>query len=492
MVSPSSVLATILLAVGCGWIVASAGESLSATVLWAAMLLTTTVLGVMAGRYRMNHIQGTPASDMVIEGESHHQYARWTYYAALVTMPWLVLRFWGTTLSDYLFALALLLTVVGVVGGTAERTPQLPPFIVGGVAMLLLGGCLATLARSLAPLESFVVLARVGYLLTAWLLVGMVVLRTPRHVRLAVTWWVGGAAICGLYAAGQGSGLIAGGVDQSGRVIGLAEHVNDLGTLSAVAAAPALVLAYVSRHWLAWVGVAGVAAGLLLSVSVGAALALVVALMVATVSVSLARAVVVFVVVGIFALLWASAAGILVSTPLDRLTVATDVSAQYGQGTLYTRQHLLDAAIRGIRSDPFIGTGLDGKSSGIYLYGRTYRVHNLVVASWYEAGLAGVVGMLVILWGFLATSWSTVLQARGDDRLLAVGLLSGTVAYLVVGMSEPLLYQRFALAPGALAVALAASQRRIVAGGLRTSQSSTQREATGSGRGRYSYRWYAA
>jgi hypothetical protein len=57
--------------------------------------------------------------------------------------------------------------------------------------------------------------------------------------------------------------------------------------------------------------------------------------------------------------------------------------------------------------------------------------------------------------------WREVARAlSGTDRVLAVGLLAGVVAFVIVGMSEPLLYKRYALAPAAPLIALGAIRDR--------------------------------
>lgn len=455
-------LATALLAILCGWAVASTGADIGSLVLPVTLTLLVLGLGV-AGRKTLaslrpfgDHSVGPGAQEL--PNPTRHQLARWLFFAGLATMPLLILRFRGTTVSDYVFFAALVVAAVSVLGDRTHPLPKIPGPLLIGLTLLLTGSLIATVERSLDPAGSVAIIVRLTYLMTGWLLLGTVILRTPEHVRNAVRWWVAGVAVCGLYATAQKAGIAPGGLDQAGRATGLAEHVNDLGALSAVAGVPALMLAYTMRDLISWGSAIGVLLGLMLSGSIGAAVAMLAGLLVCAISGQLTRAVLVLSLVGGCAVALASTTSVLESTPIGRFELATDPAG----GTLRLRVDTAADAWEGIRDNPVIGTGLDLRSSQIYsaITGEKYSVHNLFLARWYESGVAGLLGIGLIVWALLTAGWTATRRSSGHDRLLAISLLAGAVAFVAVGMSEPLLYKRYALAPAALALALAAQQYR--------------------------------
>lgn len=467
-----TMVAVAVVAAASGWAINRASSGLEGAQLWVAVgallaggatwLAKRTLQGLQA---RAEAHPKAVAPAIAIDAD-RHRYARWLYFAGLATMPMLVLRVGGITLSDMAFFAALGLAFADTALDRDYRAPSIPTLLVVGLLFFTTGSLIATVEHSTNEASSFGVLARVLYLFVAWFLLGAAVLRTSDQVRTAIKWWAIGAAICGFYAVAQRAGFVPGEVDPDGRVAGLADHVNDLGSLSAVAAVPALMIVYTARGWAERsafaVCVVGILVGLTLSGSIGAAGALIIALLVCMVSAQLARAVLIAALVGTCALVYASATTGLEGTPIGRFAVATDAGASNGQGTLHTRIDTLTVAWQQIRADPFVGVGLDPQSSEIFSYitGQTHAVHNLFIGRWYESGLLGLIGICIIVWALLRSGWHNVVATRSREQLMAISLLASTWGFVAVGMSEPLLYKRYALAGPALVLAFEAMRRR--------------------------------
>ena len=198
-----------------------------------------------------------------------------------------------------------------------------------------MGPLIATFTASNDPNASLAILARVVYLLVAWFWLGTVVLRTPANVRTAASCIVGSAAFCGAWAIGQKTGHLPFTANVSGRVSGLTEHVNELGSLTAIAIVPALMLTRTRQEVVGFLAVGAIAAGLLLSGSIGAALAAVCALLVGVVSRDVARATLTVAVLSGVVLIYAATSGGFGSSQFVRVSTATNASTGYGGATLY-------------------------------------------------------------------------------------------------------------------------------------------------------------
>ena len=90
-----------------------------------------------------------------------------------------------------------------------------------------------------------------------------------------------------------------------------------------------------------------------------------------------------------------------------------------------------------------------------------YDVHNLILGTWYKAGLFGLVGMLTVLFAVFRTGWTSILGSRyAEERMVANALVSAFVAFVVFSMSEPALYARYGWISAALLLAVRAVQQR--------------------------------
>lgn len=247
-----------------------------------------------------------------------------------------------------------------------------------------------------------------------------------------------------------------------GRFQGITLHVNDLGGMAGIAIVPAAALALRShdtplRRLLAYAAVGGVAAGLLLSGSVGGMLAALTSGAVwLAISRSASRAIlptVLVIVVGFTLVNNQQDAG--GYSPLERFQRATGPAGDPGS-SFASRLETYDAAVEGIATNPLVGVGLDPESS------RTdngFGVHNTLLAAWYEGGFLGFLGVLIILAAIARAAWMAIRQARSQDEWhLSVALFSAYTGVLAYSISAPILLQRWAWVPALLVLVLRAQQ----------------------------------
>ena len=202
------------------------------------------------------------------------------YYGGVLMLGLLTLRVGGqVTFSDLLFLASFLFACAEFVILRRRVPMKLPFLLLIGVAFFSIGGFLSTF-ESYQTLKSIAVVARLVFLTVFWFWLGTIVLRSQAHITRAIGFWVASAAICGAGAIVQ---LVAGDIIPNasidgGRATGFTSHPNDLGGLTAIAFVPALMLASrarasaVSRGW-SYVSLLLIAAGLMLSGSVGALIA---------------------------------------------------------------------------------------------------------------------------------------------------------------------------------------------------------------------------
>ena len=154
----------------------------------------------------------------------------------------------------------------------------------------------------------------------------------------------------------------------------------------------------------------------------------------------------------------------MISSPLARASVVASADAPNDQNTLFSRLRTYKAAWQRIESDPFIGRGLDRASEqvGDPVAGGVIQVHNLFLGRWYDSGILGLIGVTLIVIGIGRLGWRLVLTS--PDRLFALSVFAGYIAFVVNDMSEPGLYERYSLVPALLIVVGAAIQRRRARG----------------------------
>jgi O-antigen/teichoic acid export membrane protein/O-antigen ligase len=394
------------------------------------------------------------------------------YYGGVLMVGLLTLRAGGqVTLSDILFLFSFLLACTEFVVLRRRVPMRLPFLLLIGIALFSVGGLLSSF-ESLQALKSIAVVARLVFLTVFWFWLGTIVLRREAHVRKAIGFWVASAAICGggaviQYVVGD---VIPNASIAGGRATGFAAQPNDLGGITAIAFVPALMLvsrpraSFAARGW-SYTALLLIAAGMVLSASVGALLAAAAAVVV---WLALQRTSIhILLALGVLVLSMMVVSALGGPAPLERLGAVTNSTYVVGAGTQLgsaeQRIGTYKAAIARIEENPFVGVGLDLRSItrpfGIESF--EYDVHNLVIGLWYKTGLLGLAGMLLALLAIFRSSWAAILGSRSaGESSVAVALECSLVAFVVFSMTAPILFTRFGWIAAALVLALRGVQQR--------------------------------
>jgi O-antigen ligase len=373
------------------------------------------------------------------------------------------------TASDWIFFAALGITGLVLLAGGGVRDYLVPRVITIGVTLFALGGLVSSF-HAVAPPESVLVVIRLLYLTVIWFWLGTIVLQTRTHVENAVFAWVLSAALSSAGAVVQFfyGNVIPGGSIAWGRMTGFTPDFNNLAGLAATAFVPALMLAIDGRRrsmrLLSLGVVAFLCAGLLLCGSVGGLLAA----CVSTVFWLAIRGVTWKIALGLGAVATAtlvlmSATGV-TSSPapfqrVSRLTSAPQGSGEAPEGTIYERLDGYRIAWSRIKEDPLIGVGLDEGSSEELLGGKL--AHNILINPWVSAGILGLVGIVLIIFGALKTGLFVVRTSTAADKALTTALLASLLAFVLFAMGEPILFVRYGWFSVAMLVALRAQALRM-------------------------------
>jgi O-antigen/teichoic acid export membrane protein len=407
-------------------------------------------------------------------GDAEFRLPRLLYYLGLVLLGLLTLRAGGqVTLSDVLFLFSFLLACAELVIVRRQVPIRLPFLLLLGIAIFSVGGLISTF-QSYHYVSSTAVIVRLIFLTVFWFWLGTVVLSRRGHVMKATNLWVASAAIGGSAAVVQllVGDVFLGGTAAGGRMTGFTTHPNDLGGLTCIAFVPALMLAArqnipAPRRLLSYAVLLLVAAGLILSGSIGALLAAAAAIFVwFAFQRSSVHSILVFTTLGLCVIAVMTVQVMRgAPTPLERFDMVTSDRTSGGPrvGSVEERLIVYRSAANAIEDSPFIGVGLDLRSVtkpfGEENY--AYDVHNLVIGLWYKAGLFGLVGMLIAFLAVFRTGWVAILRSKSEpERRLAVALVSSAVAFFIFAMSAPVLFSRYGWISAALLLALRAVQQR--------------------------------
>jgi O-antigen ligase len=359
----------------------------------------------------------------------------------------------GITVSDDLLLLSLVLTVVAVASSDEVRQGSVPSGILWGLQLFALGAMISAFG-SPSPLGSLGILMRFAFVIIAWVWLASTLLHTQEHVRLAIGCWVASIAFSGIAAIAQllWGDVIPGTSIAWGRATGFAQHVNDLGGMTAVAAPAAVWLATTARtmHTRLLAIAAGllIGAGLLLSGSVGGLLAAGAGGLAYLILSGMSRRAVALLLVTVIAAvglvqLQASHGSV---TPLERIQ-----AVQRQGGTVSTRIETFDSAFNRIAENPFIGVGL---GAGSRESGTDFAIHNMLLGTWFEAGIAALFGLIFLTANVLVFGLGGYrLTISGSDRLICAALIAAFVGYLAFGMGAPTLFARYGWMPATLLIA---------------------------------------
>jgi hypothetical protein len=191
--------------------------------------------------------------------------------------------------SEIFFLLALGVTGIAVLAG--RPSARVPHGLIIGVAIFALGGAISSIGAESTTSSVSQTLQGI-YVMLLWVWTGATVLRTRRQVVVALGCWTFSSALNGLAALLQVMDVsLLGGALEGSRATGLTDHPNDLGAACAVALIPALMLATTRLPGSGWRGggqlrpvgwclLALTAIGVILSASVGAMFAGLIAILV--------------------------------------------------------------------------------------------------------------------------------------------------------------------------------------------------------------------
>lgn len=377
-------------------------------------------------------------------------------------------------ISDVAFAACTALLILTAPGEAASGAPRWSMALICAAAIYALGGFL-TIAAVSRSAGSLVVVVHFAYLTIIWFSLGIWVLRSLTDLLTTVAIWVcsaglsGIAAIFQLFALKQGV-LLPGTPDVQfvGRMTGFTEHPNALGSLCAVALAPALMLvtlrtAGLTQRVILWIAVGGILAGLGLSGSVsGFAAAIAGSIAWATLTRPNWRTPAAggLVVVAVLAVIYSQQSAAVVS-PLDRIqTVIGAVNSDPSAATGLSRVDLIREAWDVVSNSPLIGVGLDQESVGGAFRGGI-GVHNILLFAWVGGGIFAFAGMLMTLGIVARSSYHTVVPRHGGLAFqLGCGLAGAYVAFIVYTMSAPVITDGYLWIPVPLILALSAIGHR--------------------------------
>jgi len=417
-----------------------------------------------------------PRSDPVGSDATRHagdpilRIPRWLFYAGALTVGQGTLRpALGLTVSEIFFIAAFGCAVFAVLLG--RPMARLPVALVLGVGIFAVGGLISS-PGAVSPFASEATVLQGVYVMLLWIWTGATVLRTRAHVLTALALWTISAGLDGFTAITQVAGISAlAGPLEGTRATGLTDHPNDLGGVCAIALVPALMLA-TSRFsgssvrppgsfkgLFRWIVLSLVAAGLVLSASVGSMLAAFLAIVVWLIAPAVRAPGRVAVVTALaFTVLAVMLAGGRITSPTERVAQVTDtngISATSGSGGVRVRT--VERALPRIASDPLIGTGLDATGGTVNVISQgtsaKYQVHGQPISAWYQAGFLGFLGILIVVVTLARSSWRAVATGDRQGHLIGLAIFAAFVAFLIHALSTPFYFQQYQWITGVMLLA---------------------------------------
>ena len=369
----------------------------------AVLVLGAVAATLVLSRAILSPSPAAAAADVEEASGRELRVPRLFFYVGAATIGLLTVRpAFALTASDWIFFACLGLTCLALVTSRIDRDYLVPATITVGVGLFTLGGFISSFG-AIDTIQSLSIIARLVYLTVVWFWLATVLLETRRHVEIAVTAWVASAALSASGALAQlfYGDVIPGGDSAWGRMTGFTPHYNHLGGLVAIAFVPALMFAVDSssrrQRIFGTVAIGLLAAGLLLSGSVGGLLATVCAtafwIAIRGVSVNTAIRLFATAAAGIALIFIAGATGDPVER-IKRVTSAEEAAAGTG-GSVYTRLEGYDEAWSRLTEQPLIGVGLD-EASSVAVLGPNL-VHNMLINQWFTAGILGLIGIVIII-----------------------------------------------------------------------------------------------
>ena len=394
-----------------------------------------------------------------------HGTPRFFFYLGLLTIGQTVLRpALAFTISDWFFLFSFFLTTSECLLKKNFEI-KFPPYMLIGLFLFTIGGIISSGFAEM-PLMSVITLIKYLYLIAVWFWLGCILLQTPGQIQTAIVLWTSSAALSGLGALMQliWEDIIPGTSPAWNRMTGFTEHVNDLGGLTSIVLIPAImmVVRFSKNTWrLAYFLMCTILiiGGLVLSVSMSGVLALLAS---SSAWIVLSRYSHKKIISLTFAcLLFVTA--ISVQNRYGRVSILSrlyDISDDgFSSITVQTRLDTYAAAWEVIKNNPLFGVGL-GPDVGSTKTG--YVVHNIFLLNWFETGLLGLLGISLIFASIAFVAYRGIKDPRHkQERILGMALFSSYIAFIVLGIAQPIYYKRFGWISGVLLVALYSKRNRL-------------------------------
>ena len=116
-----------------------------------------------------------------------------------------------------------------------------------------------------------------------------------------------------------------------------------------------------------------------------------------------------------------------------------------GSGTI--RLKIVQQAWPRIESNPIVGRGLDssGLSVNVINHGTIvpYQVHGGPVSLWYQAGILGLLGVVIVVWTLLRGALRNLTVGNQTDVLIGLSILAAFIAFLIYAMTTPFVLQQY-------------------------------------------------
>lgn len=331
-------------------------------------------------------------------------------------------------------------------------------------AILFLGGAIVTIPNSHPTSQAAVSAALMIYTLVIWLSLPTILFSNWAHIKWAFKALAITCAITSVYAIGQRLlGFPTFGPHHYwGRAIGLTRQPNEIGALCAMAFPYVMALILTARTQqakLSWLFVSLLTLiGVLLSGSMTGAFALVGGILSYYCLTSRRGRVytAVLVLCGVsaiafFSVTYSSKHTQLVVQRLERL-----VSSKKGALTLNERLVVDRRAWHRIQSNPLVGNGYHARLRTIG--GDEIQVHNTLLRAQYDGGVFTLLGVLSLLTGAaigLLLAWKGLVHRQDIvNKPYVAASIGAFISFLIVTQASPVLYQRSAWFPIAIAFAV--------------------------------------
>ena len=392
-----------------------------------------------------------------------HRIPRLFFYLGILTIGQTVFRpILDFTISDWFFLFSLFSTISECL--MRKNFPiRFPPYLMAGLFIFMLGGILSSTFAE-APFSSFLSLIKYLYLVAVWFWLCSSLLQSVEHVKISIFLWTFSAALSGFGSSMQliWSDIIPGTSPVWNRMTGFTEHVNDLGGLTSISLIPAIIMLNRMKGKaistiLSWIIIIFTIAGLILSVSISSIFALLISVL-TLLCIGNFSSRNIF-IIAISSCLFFSI--IFIHNRFENVSVLSRLSDMSIDGlssiTLQTRYETYISAWDSICEHPFLGIGL-GPDIGITNTG--YVVHNVFLSNWFESGFFGLLGIVIIFFSILRYAYIGIKDPTQENKKnIGVSLFSSFIAFLVLGMAQPIYFKRFGWISAALLIALYSQNR---------------------------------